>query len=661
MIPNVDETIVIQTLEGFESKVFSAAFNGHVAKLLYDQLYTDKPRSITRELATNAYDSHIEAGCPERPFIIQLPNMLDSTFRVRDFGVSMTHEQTMELYTTIFASSKQDTNDLVGQFGLGSKSPFAYTDSFVVTCWRDEFKRVYVAALNADGMPVLTHLLTEPSDEETGMEVSFPVQARHFNDFKKAAKTVAMGFDIIPLGVDADPPVYSRDNWRIFETPDRHNVKLSIRQGCVNYPVNTYDVGVTDLVGGGYHLIVDVPIGVQAGGVDIIASREALSLDDETKANVKAAWAMARDSMLAFTKDIFEGSKNFLEASQRWLLLNNVFQSTAIDTSRWEKVGKIDGTIRMGGTRDPVLLTRKDDRKKVFSLHNLDDIIIVVDRGQKIPRRALRLAQFFRNANGNGLKMIEPPKKDIERVMRRLGLRADQFVSIVNIEDVPRPPSYSGPSTRAGIYRLTDTRALKHNELPSDKFYWLPISTGTVSGVTELFGESQEVRHVRGHLETAMQILEIPTLPIYGLLPQAIRRATKAGDIDESNRLDKMIQEKLDLIKDDHYLSHYWYHVKKGGMGYQERPHGHMSGIDFIITPAQQELIKKYHTGSHSYIVDNHCLYNRRDELKKAVDEKIEELYTAFPMLFTLVADDQIQEYIKQRTPKQCPLLMLTT
>lgn len=654
MIPNVEDHPVISTLEGFESQEFSMAFSGHAAKVLYDQLYTNKPQSILRELATNAWDSHVEAGIPQRPFVIQLPTMLDSTLRVRDFGVSMTHQQTMKLYTTIFASSKQASNDVVGQFGLGSKSPFAYTDSFVVTCWLNGLKRTYVASLDANGMPILTHLLNEESDEETGMEVSFPVQARHFSDFRNAAQKVALGFDVLPLGVTAQPPIYSRDNWRIFESNDPY-CRFSIRQGCVCYSVNSYDVGVSELTFGGYHLIIDVPIGVQQGGVDITASREALSLDDTTKANVKAAWIAAQSSMQGFTKDVFANCHNFLEATKAHVLLTKVFRGAQLDTSPWKHIGSIDGNIRFNKSTDPRLLTRREERRNAFSVHNLEDIRILIDRGQSMPRRALRVAAFFRQGQ-HCFKMLDPTPKEIERTMRRLGLQGHQFVSIVNLPDVIRAPSTAGPSTRSGIYMI-DSSPQKKNDLPvTGGWYWIPIPTGTASAQIDVFGEQKEIRHVGPYLKQAMQILGMPSGHIYGLLPQAVKRYTKSGELTEANRLDLLLPGEMDKMKEDYYESHFWYHVKRSSQPGGGSTYGKIRGIEHLITPEQIQLIDKYYHGSFNYIINNYCLKDRQEELHDSVDKKIKELYDEFPMLFALVEDDQILKYIKQRTMK-CPLI----
>ena len=89
--------------------------------ILSDGLYSNKILAVIRELSTNAYDSHVDAGVADRAFEVHLPTRLEPYFHVRDYGTSMTHDQCMTLYTTYFRSTRNDSNDAVGCLGLGKK------------------------------------------------------------------------------------------------------------------------------------------------------------------------------------------------------------------------------------------------------------------------------------------------------------------------------------------------------------------------------------------------------------------------------------------------------------------------------------------------------------------------------------------------------------
>lgn len=116
----------------FKIKTSSRAF-----QILSSGLYANKIRAIIRELSCNAIDSHVAAGKLDTPFEIHLPNSLDPYFSIRDFGTGLNRDQVNNIYTTYFESTKTNSNDYIGALGLGSKSPFSYTNNFTVTAIKD--------------------------------------------------------------------------------------------------------------------------------------------------------------------------------------------------------------------------------------------------------------------------------------------------------------------------------------------------------------------------------------------------------------------------------------------------------------------------------------------------------------------------------------------
>ena len=101
--------------------------------ILSSGLYANKVRAVIRELSCNAVDSHVAAGRADTPFDVHLPNALEPHFSIRDYGTGLSHDQVTQIYTTYFESTKTNSNAFIGALGLGSKSPFSYTDNFTVT------------------------------------------------------------------------------------------------------------------------------------------------------------------------------------------------------------------------------------------------------------------------------------------------------------------------------------------------------------------------------------------------------------------------------------------------------------------------------------------------------------------------------------------------
>ena len=157
----------------FRIRNSAKAFN-----ILSSGLYANKIKAIIRELSCNAVDSHVAAGKGDVPFEVHLPNALEPHFSIRDFGTGLSHDQVTNIYTTYFESTKTASNDFIGALGLGSKSPFSYTDNFTVTAIKDGRKGIYSAFINGEGVPSIALMMEEQTDEPAGVEIKFSVNDR---------------------------------------------------------------------------------------------------------------------------------------------------------------------------------------------------------------------------------------------------------------------------------------------------------------------------------------------------------------------------------------------------------------------------------------------------------------------------------------------------
>jgi hypothetical protein len=274
----------------FRIKASATAFG-----ILSSGLYSNKFKAILRELGCNAYDSHVEAGYPERPFTVHLPTRLNPVLSIRDYGVGLDHEQVMGLYTTYFESTKNDSNDFVGCMGLGSKSPFSYTKNFTIVAIKNGIKGTYSAFIGKNGVPNVAQLTSEETDEESGVEISFAVEEtydmRNFkhevNDTYKWFKTKpeitgdAVEIDDVDYSErDIAPGVHMRKN-------QGYRNRSYALMGNVAYPINVPEgeelgKGVRELLHNNAFVIE-----VNIGELDIAASREELGYTDLTIETLK--------------------------------------------------------------------------------------------------------------------------------------------------------------------------------------------------------------------------------------------------------------------------------------------------------------------------------------------------------------------------------------
>jgi hypothetical protein len=271
----------------FRIRNSAKAFN-----ILSSGLYANKIRAIVRELSCNAVDSHTAAGKTDVPFDVHLPTQLEPWFAIRDYGTGLSHEQVTNIYTTYFESTKTDSNDFIGALGLGSKSPFSYTDNFTVTAIKNGVKGIYTAFINDQGVPSIALMTSEQSDEPAGVEVKFSVNDRwDFSKFHDEARVVYKYFKLRPVvsGVTdfafRDVEYESKDIIPGVHSTGRGQTVAVM--GNIAYPIdvpqaNHKDFGdVASLLNCGLELHFDI------GELDFQASREGLSYIPQTIASIK--------------------------------------------------------------------------------------------------------------------------------------------------------------------------------------------------------------------------------------------------------------------------------------------------------------------------------------------------------------------------------------
>lgn len=274
---------------------FKIAASGHAFKMLSSGLYSDKVRAVLREIGCNAMDAHIAVGDPNKPFRVKLPNTLDDQFYVQDWGPGLAHEDVMGLYTTYFASTKQSSNDFTGAFGLGSKSPFSYTDSFSVVSVHGDRKRTYSLYLGNDGSPQVSLMAEEETDAEwkSGVRVGFAVQPGHVQEFVDKAQVVYQWFRVPPemRGCQPIKPVeykYTCDDFSLMKEGTRGDVTALM--GNVAYPLNLKELGVKEIsdkadAGRLVNYAAKLPgltLRLAIGDAQVAASRESLQYDPKT-------------------------------------------------------------------------------------------------------------------------------------------------------------------------------------------------------------------------------------------------------------------------------------------------------------------------------------------------------------------------------------------
>lgn len=230
-------------------------------------LYSDVPMAVLREAATNALDSHVEAG-QTRPIEITLPTPLSPFLIIKDWGVGLNSDDIENIYSKYGASTKRDTNDQVGMLGFGCKSPLAYCAQFTLVGVKDGIRTTVNIGRDEDDGGTMTILDPEPTDEPNGVELQIP--SSNHNVFEQKAKDLFKYWEPGTVLVNGEEPEQIDGlviNDEITVLKGDYWADDIIVMGNVPYPV---DMGHP--LGRGYSIVARVPIGV----VNPAPSREAL-------------------------------------------------------------------------------------------------------------------------------------------------------------------------------------------------------------------------------------------------------------------------------------------------------------------------------------------------------------------------------------------------
>ena len=297
----VNEAIVSNVNEIGEFRIRNSA---KAFSILSSGLYANKIRAIVRELSCNAVDSHVAAGKQDTPFDVHFPSQLEPWFSIRDYGTGLTHEQVSSIYTTYFESTKTDSNAFIGALGLGSKSPFSYTDNFTVTAIKDGKRGVYSAFINEAGVPSIALMMTEETTDPAGVEVKFSVNDYwDFGKFRDEARHVYTYFKLRPVTSGGDTFEFREVSYEteniipgVHSVADRYARDSKAIMGNIAYPIDVPNAeknlgNLADLLNCG----LEMHFGI--GELDFQASREGLSYIPSTIDSIRKKLVALNDQL----------------------------------------------------------------------------------------------------------------------------------------------------------------------------------------------------------------------------------------------------------------------------------------------------------------------------------------------------------------------------
>lgn len=279
MIPNETEFKRVGVLPGEQVKMsFDEDSLGFLADVLIN-LYGDKELAVIREYSTNARDSHIEAGV-DRPIEITTPSNLSFFFKIKDYGIGLSKQDIIDIYSKYGASTKRNTDKQNGMLGLGCKSALTYTDQFTISAVKDNVKINVAISRAEDGGGTMTILSETQTIDENGVEIIVPVTRN--NGFANKCYKFFQYWDESHVLINGRPPEkanLTKITDRIFLKENMsYNDKPVLVMGGVSYEISQDQIMLPD------NLVAFVDIGT----VSFQPSREYLHYTSKTIAALTA-------------------------------------------------------------------------------------------------------------------------------------------------------------------------------------------------------------------------------------------------------------------------------------------------------------------------------------------------------------------------------------
>jgi hypothetical protein len=308
MRPN---TVVAQregSLGGNEHKMmFDENSVAHLMSVLTD-LYSDPELAVIREYSTNGLDSQIAAGV-SRPIEITTPNPLSPFFKVKDYGLGMDDDDIQNIYSKYGASTKRDSDTVVGMLGLGCKSALTYTNQFTLNAVKNGVKYIVAISRTEDGSGVMEIVDSVVTDEPNGVEVVVPVKRHH--EFERKSQEFFRFWKPGTVLVNGKEPEYVTGN------PIAENIILAkglnadyVVMGNVAYPVDE-----THSLSGGYSYYrrYGIVATIEIGSVNFTPSRESLHYTRRTEATLTAIKQLVSSRMKVAVQEHIDSQENAYE------------------------------------------------------------------------------------------------------------------------------------------------------------------------------------------------------------------------------------------------------------------------------------------------------------------------------------------------------------
>jgi hypothetical protein len=348
MISNITPPTVERFGSFTESKfgISSSEDLVYIFDILRSKLYSNKIAAVVREYSTNAADANVENQMRDRPVTITAPTRMSPQFKVRDYGRGLSEDEIRNVYCMYGRSTKRNSNDYTGQLGLGSKSGFAYGDSFTIVSYKDGRKHTYTAYIDETRLGSIAKISESETTEESGIEIVIPVNISDISSFEREIVRAVKYFKVKPNVVNISNLVFQSDQkqlisgsgWTIYEEQSgQYDTRAAVAiMGNIGYPIN-----VQTLTNGSHNInALTTPICIEfsIGELSISANREELEYNDATKKTILNRVKKIEAEVTANAEAKIKSCANIIEARRTYASYNRHLSYIINGKIKWNGV-----------------------------------------------------------------------------------------------------------------------------------------------------------------------------------------------------------------------------------------------------------------------------------------------------------------------------------
>lgn len=469
----------IQTSNLTSTTNFSIGNENFILGILREKLYSNPLRVIVQEYASNARDAHREIKKYDIPIQIKVPSSLNPNLEIQDFGPGISPSRMNDIFIRYGNSTKRDSNELTGGFGIGAKCAWSYTDQFTITTIVDGIKYCYSAYLDEESNGKLALLHQEETTEENGTLISIPILFKDFQAINDNIIFVTKYWDVRPKLVGNNIPSYPKIEYKI----NKENWFIPINDNNSRYHYSSYAIidgipyelsldykqkELLNLSNEEYHwFTTGTNFKFKTGDITLSANREQIYYDDKTRKKLKeiitsiiSSFENEVQSKISEGKDLIEANKIYYD-----LIGNTQFKDLIskkefiwegikipykvsllfekeLETTKNKIVSLVGSNIRV--YRQSPLKIDRQSSISIYSYINrqIDHSYIVIDDENKKHIKKAKLATIFESdKNIKSITIFSIKKKELNLKTKEIkfsytGKEIDDWFKESNIDKI---------------------------------------------------------------------------------------------------------------------------------------------------------------------------------------------------------------------------------